>query len=150
MKIHTGLAAMSQPFSFFREPPNVVHEFTESIVIGRKGSVPTDDIQTDPALSLFKMFGDHKATVYADGIERGIAYTMPKGPPSDYGDFRDANIMLLHAKSKFRPFTIGLPYGVKVQPYEWEGKKIYPFTTWTSYQEPSIGYVSAIGHMINF
>ena len=26
MKIHTALAVMSQPFSFFREPPNVVHD----------------------------------------------------------------------------------------------------------------------------
>ena len=28
--------------------------------------------------------------------------------------------------------------------------KTYPWTTWTGYDEPSIGYVSAIGHLINY
>ena len=150
MKIHTALAAMSQPFSFFREPPNVVHEFMEMVVIGPKGHVPTDDIQTDPALTLFKMFGSTPGTVFAEGSAKDIAYQMPAGPPGDYGEFRDANIMLLHTKSKYRPFTVGLPYGVQVQPYGWEKNKTYPFATWTGYGEPSIGYVSAIGHLINY
>ncbi len=82
MKIHTVLAAMSQPFSFFREPPNVVHEFMETVVIGPKGHVPTDDIQTDPTLTLFKMFGSKPCTVFADGSAKDTAYTMPAGPPS--------------------------------------------------------------------
>ena len=150
MKIHTALAAMSQPFSFFREPPNVVHEFMETVVIGPRGHVPTDDIQTDPTLTLLKMFGSKPGTVFANGSARDIAYKMPAGPPGDYGEFRDANIMLLHTKSKFRPFTIGLPYGVQAQPYGWEKNKVYPFTTWTGYSEPSIGYVSAIGHLLNY
>jgi hypothetical protein len=150
IKIHTALAAMSQPFGFFREPPNVVHEFMESVVIGPKRHVPTDDIHTDPAISLFKMFGSKPRSVHAGGMAKEIAYQMPAGPPADYGDFRDANIMLIHAKSKYRPFTIGLPYGVKVQPYGWEKNKTYPFATWTGYNEPSIGYVSAIGHMVNY
>jgi hypothetical protein len=44
MKIHTALAAMSQPFGLFREPPNGVHEFMELVVIGPRDHVPTDDI----------------------------------------------------------------------------------------------------------
>jgi hypothetical protein len=150
MRIHTALAAMSQPFSFFREPPNVVHEFMETIVIGPKGHVPTDDIATDPTLTLFKMFGTKPGTIFAGGSAKDIACKMPAGPPGDYGEFRDANIMLLHTKSKYRAFTIGLPYGVQVQPYGWEKIKTYPFATWTGYDEPSIGYVSAIGHLINY
>lgn len=62
MKIHTALAAMSQPFGFFREPPNVVHEFMTSVVIGPRGHVPTEDIHIDPAISLFKMFGSKART----------------------------------------------------------------------------------------
>jgi hypothetical protein len=150
MKIHTGLAAMSQPSSFFREPPNVVHEFMETIVIGQKGHVPTDDIETKPTLTMFKMFGSKPGTIFADGRAKDIAYAMPAGPPGDYGEFRDGNIMLLHTKSKYRAFTIGLPYGVQATPYGWEDIRKYPWTTWTGYDEPSIGYVSAIGHILNY
>ncbi len=149
MKIHTALATMSQPFSFFREPPNVVHEFMETIVIGPRGNVPTDDIHTDPALTLIKMFGVKPGLVFPGGSSKKIAYRMPGGPPADYGDYRDANIMLLHTKSKYQHFTVGLPYGVQVQPYGWEDNKEYPFATWTGYDDLTIGYVSAIGHMIN-
>lgn len=149
MTIHTALAAMSQPFSFFREPPNVVHEFMETIVIGPKGHVPTDDIRTDPTLTLFKMFGSEPGTIFANGSEMDITYQMPDRPPGDYGEFRDANIILLHTKSKYRHFTIGLPYGVLAQPYGREEIQDFPFTTWMGYDEPSIGYVSAIGHLLN-
>lgn len=122
----------------------------ESIVIGPRGHVPTDDIQTNPALSLFKMFGNSNGEMFADGARQDIAYQMPDGPPKDYGDFRDANIMLINAKSQFRLFTIGLPYGVKASPYGWEKNRTYPFATWTGYSEPSIGYISAMGHLINY
>ena len=105
--------------------------------------------KTNPALSLFKMFGNDNGTVFPGGEKMDIAYQMPAGPPKDYGDFRDANIMLLHAKSQYRPFAIGLPYGVRVSPYGWEKNRTYPFATWTGYDEPGIGYISAIGHIIN-
>jgi hypothetical protein len=150
MRIHTGLAAMSQPTGFFREPPQVVHEFMESIVIGPRGHVPTDDLNTGPALSLFKMLGNSNGEVFAAGARQDVAYQMPDGPPKDFGDFRDANIMFIHAKSQYRPFTIGLPYGARVSPYGWEDNRKYPFATWTGYKEPSIGYISAIGHLINY
>jgi hypothetical protein len=150
MTIHTGLAAMSQPFGFYREPPNVVHEFMETVVIGSTGHVPTDDLDTTPTLTLFKMFGNQPGKVYAEGLRRDIDYKLPTGPPADFGEFRDANIMLVHTKSQYKPFTIGLPYGVAVMPYGWEENRAFPFTTWTGYPEPSIGYIAAIGHMVNW
>lgn len=150
MTIHTALAAASQPFGFYREPPNVVHEFMETVVIGPKGHQPTDDIETTPALTLFKMFGNQPGKVYAEGLSQDIDYTLPQGPPADYGVFRDANIMLVHSKSRYKPYTIGLPYGVSVTPYGWENNRDYPFTTWTGYREPSIGYIAALGHMVNW
>ncbi len=150
MTIHTGLASKSQPFGFYREPPTVVHEFMESVVIGPVGHVPIDDMNTQAAITLFKMFGRRPGQVFPEGQSEDVSYTMPQGPPDDFGDFHDANIMLLNSKSKFRPFTIGLPYGVSVQPYGWEDNQEFPFTTWTGYDDPSIGYVSAIGHMVNW
>jgi hypothetical protein len=149
MKVHSALAVMSQPYGYFREPPNVVHEFMETVIIGAQGHVPTDDIRTDPTLTLYKMFGNSPRVVYADGTAMDVAYQMPAGPPADYGDFRDANCMLVHTKSKYRPFTIGLPYGVRALPYSWEADRTYPFATWTGYREPSIGYVSALGRLVN-
>jgi hypothetical protein len=150
MTIHTALAAASQPFGFYREPPNVVHEFMETVVIGPKGHQPTDDIETSPTLTLFKMFGNQPGKVYAEGLSQDIDYAFPEGPPADFGEFRDANIMLVHSKSQYKPYTIGLPYGVSVAPYGWEDNRDFPFTTWTGYSEPSVEYVSALGHMVNW
>lgn len=102
------------------------------------------------------MFASNPGVVYPRGQKRDIAYPRRsglwsrKGPPQDYGDFRDANIMLLHTKSKYKPFTIGLPHGVKVKSYGYKADKRYPFATWTGYEEPSIGYISALGHMLNY
>lgn len=150
MMIHTGLASKSQPFGFYREPPSVVHEFMESVVIGPAGHVPFDDLNMEGAITLFKMFGRRPGDVFPEGRSQDVSYTLPEGPPGDFGDFHDANIILINSKSKFRPFTIGLPYGVSVQPYGWEDNRDFPFTTWTGYDDPSIGYVSAIGHMVNW
>lgn len=150
MKIHTGLASVSQPFGFYREPPNVVHEFMETVVIGPRGHIPIDDIESSPTLTLIKMFGNQPGKVFAEGIQNAIDYKLPDGPPSDFGDFRDANIMLVHSKSVYKPFTIALPYGVTATPYGWEDDKRYPFTTWTGYRDPEIGYISALGHLVNW
>jgi hypothetical protein len=148
MKIYTGLAAMSQPFGFNREPPQIVHEFMESIVIGAPGHVPTDDIDT-ACLTLYKMVDNNGGGFYQQGRGTTISYSPF---PEDFGDFRDANIMLINSKSKYKAFTIGMPYGVRVKPYGLESrhKSIYPFQTWTGYSEPSIAYIAAIGHMLNY
>jgi hypothetical protein len=148
MRIYTGLAAMSQPFGFNREPPQIVHEFMESIVIGAPGHVPTDDIDT-ACLTLYKMVDNNGGGFYQQGRGTTISYSPF---PEDFGDFRDANIMLLNSKSEYKPFTIGMPYGLRVKPYGLEGKRkpLYPFQTWTGYSDPSIAYIAAIGHMLNY
>jgi hypothetical protein len=56
--------------------------------------------------------------------------------------------MLLNLKSKYKPFTIGMPYGVRVQPYMPEDDLPHVFQTW-GYSERR-GYTSSLGHMLNF
>ncbi len=144
MKIYTGLAPVSRPFGFDREPPSTVHEFMESVVIGEPGHIPTDDIETD-ALTLFKMFGGHSE----DLIDEGISTTISFDPyPDDYGEFRDANIVLFNLKSTYKPYIIGMPYGVRMQPYMPEDDLPFVFQTWGN--PPEDGYASAFGHIINY
>jgi len=74
--------------------------------------IPTDDIEIN-ALILYRMFGGHAGSF----IEEGISTSIPFNPyPEDFGDFRDANIMLINLKSEYKPFIIGMPYGVRIQP----------------------------------
>ena len=40
MKIYTGLAPISRPFGFDREPPRTVHEFMEAVVKGEPEQGP--------------------------------------------------------------------------------------------------------------
>jgi hypothetical protein len=137
MRIYTGLASMSRPFGFNREPPKVVHEFMESVVIGRPGNKPIDDIDIN-ALTLIRLIGDHTEDIYPEGLSTRISY---KSYPEDFGNFRDANIMFVHLKSKYRPFTIGRPYGTRVQPYKPEGSLPFVFQTWDCDREDGyIGY----------
>lgn len=77
----------------------------ESIAIGKPGQVPTDDIDTR-AQTLFKMFGNHSGQVIPNGLRKTITFSKSL---RDFGDFRDANVMLINAKSADKPFTIGLP-----------------------------------------
>jgi len=144
VKIYTGLAPRSRPFGFDREPPEVVHEFMESAVLGAPGHKPTDDIDIE-ALTLIKMVGEHCEVLIPGGESGKISY---KPYPKGFGEFRDANIMVVNIKSRFKPFTIGLPYGVRIQPYMPEDDLPYVFQTWG--YSPNRGYSSALGHIINF
>jgi len=144
MKIYTGLAPVSRPFGFDREPPNVVHEFMELNVRGLPGHKPTDDIEIE-ALTLIRLLGDHTEHLLAEGESTTISY---KPYPKGFGEFRDAGIILLNLKSEYKPFTIGMPYGVRVQPYAPEGDLPLVFQTW-GYSERR-GYSTSIGHMLNF
>jgi hypothetical protein len=144
MRIYSGLASVSRPFGFDREPPNVVHEFMELNVQGPPGHKPTDDIEIG-ALTLIRLLGAHTENLIEDGISTTISF---KPYPEDFGEFRDANIMLLNLKSEYKPFTIGMPYGVRVQPYWPEGDLPLVFQTW-GYSK-NRGYSSSIGHMLNF
>jgi hypothetical protein len=144
MRIYTGLASVSRPFGFDREPPNVVHEFMELNVQGPPGHKPTDDIEIG-ALTLIRLLGAHTGIPIEDGKSTTISF---KPYPEDFGDFRDANVMLLNLTSEYKPFTIGMPYGVRVQPYWPEDDLPLVFQTWG--YSPNRGYSSSIGHMLNF
>ncbi|MEJ2163678.1 MAG: hypothetical protein P8X60_10330, partial [Robiginitalea sp.] len=144
MRIYTGLAPVSRPFGFDREPPSTVHEFMESVVIGQKGHVPTDDIEID-ALTLIKMFGGHSEELIEEGISTNITFDPY---PEDYGEFRDANVVLFNLKSEYKPFIIAMPYGVRMQPYMPEDDLPFVFQTWGN--PPDEGYATAFGHIINY
>jgi len=144
MKIYTGLAPVSKPFGSDRVPPGVVHEFTETSVNGQPGHKPTDDIEID-ALTLIRLFGDHSKLTLREGISKTISY---KPHPKGFGDFRDASIVLINLKSQYKPFTIGMPYGVRVQPYWPKGDLPHVFRTW--HYSPERGYGTPLLHMINY
>jgi hypothetical protein len=144
MRIYSGLAPVSRPFGFDRRPPNVVHEFMELNVRGLPGHKPTDDIEIE-ALTLIRLLGEHTEDLLEEGLSTKISY---KPYPEDFGEFRDASIILLNLKSEYKPFTIGLPYGVRVQPYLPEDELPLVFQTW-GYSERR-GYSSSLGHMLNF
>jgi len=138
VRIYTGLAPRSRPFGIDRDPPKVVHEFMEAAVIGNRGTVPTDLIETN-ALTLVRLMGDHTNRYLPRGKSATISYDpYPKG----FGDFRDANIMLVNLKSQYKPFTIAMPYGCRVSPYMAEGDLPHIFQTW--------GNTSALGHIVNY
>ena len=144
VKIYTGLAFRSRPFGFDREPPAAVHEFMESAVIGAPEHLPKDDIEIG-ALTLIKMVGGHSETIIPGGASKTIHF---KPYPDDFGDFRDASIMVVNLKSRFKPFTIALPYGVRIQPYMPEDDLPHIFQTWGN--PPEEGYATAFGHILNF
>jgi hypothetical protein len=144
VKIYTYFAPVSKPFGFDREPPMVVHEFMESAVLGQPGHKPTDDIDIE-AYTLIKMMGEHCEFVIPGGESGKISY---KPYPKGFGEFRDANIMVVNTKSRFKPFTIALPYGCRIQPYNPEDELPHVFQTWG--YSPDRGYSTALGHILNF
>lgn len=144
MRIYTGLASVSRPFGFDRQPPNVVHEFMELNVSGPPGHKPTDDIEIE-AFTLIRLIGDHTEKILDEGISKTFSY---KPYPDGFGEFRDASIILCNLTSPYKPFTIGMPYGVRVQPYAPEDDLPHVFQTW-GYSKRR-GYSSSLGHMLNF
>jgi hypothetical protein len=143
MKIYTGLAPMSKPFGFNRTPPNMVSEFMETIVQAPKGVAGKDLIETD-AITLVRTFGYHSEIRLSEPQSKKISYDPY---PTDFGDFRDANIMLVNLKSEYKPYTIAMPYGVRVQPYQQGGD--YQYFTPRSRDETR-GFRRAIGHFLNY
>lgn len=142
-KVYTGLAPVSRPFGFNRIPPRVVHEFMESVVYGQPGHKPTDDIDIE-AVTLVRLFGNHPADPLPQPLSTKINYQTAQG----FGEFRDANIMLINLKSEYKPFTIGMPYGVYVKPYAIGGNYPHVFMTWDYSEER--GHKTPIGHMVNY
>jgi hypothetical protein len=62
MTIYTGLASRCLPLGFNCEPPDVVHEFVETMVIGPAGHQPLDDIDAG-VITAIKLFGNHSGLV---------------------------------------------------------------------------------------
>jgi len=144
VRIYTGLAGQSltvtdelfDGIAPMREiPPMVVHEFHEEFVFGQDGRLPEDDISSSP-LTLIKM----------DGREKIVSY---KPYPKDYGEFADANIKLVNLRSRFRPYTIFMPYGLENEPYPPEGELPHIVQTWPRYPKDE-GYSASIGHSLNW
>lgn len=146
VKLYTGLAGMSLPYGTFPKVPNVTHQFMTACVIGPQGHVPTDDINTN-ALTLGKTWGNATAQVIALGTNTTISYSPYS---ADFGAWRDCNYMLINSKSTYKPFVIGLPYGMRTEPFSLATNSTSPlFQTWTNYYSVP-GYVSALGRMINY
>jgi hypothetical protein len=62
VKIYTGLASRSLPFGFDREPPQVIHEFMEAMVLGEKRHQPQDDIE-EGGITLIRTVGDNSEAI---------------------------------------------------------------------------------------
>lgn len=144
VKIYTGLAPRSRPFGIDHDPPQVVHEFEEAMILGKPGHLPTDDIETN-ALTLIRLIGGHVNRYLPDGESATISY---KPYPNGFGNLRDGHIMLINLKSKYKPYTIGLPYGCRTSPYWPEGKLPHIFQTWGN--PPKEGYSSSLCNMANY
>jgi len=143
MKIYTGLAPMSKPFGFNRVPPNMVTEFMETIVQAPHGLTGKDLIEKD-AITLIRTFGYHSEIRLREPQSKTISYDPY---PTDFGEFRDANIMLVNLKSEYKPYTIAMSYGVRVQPYMHDPD--YKFFEARSRDETR-GFRRAIGHFLNY
>lgn len=146
MKIFTGLAPMALPFGYARTPPKVVYEFVESAVQGLPGHMPTDDIEL-AALTLVRLIGDHTEIFLPEGRATTVSY---KPYPEAFGDWRDANILLVNLKAKYKPFTIGLPYGVRIQPYLPDGPLRYVFDTFGWTPGTNRPYFTSLAHLLNY
>ncbi|MSR55779.1 MAG: hypothetical protein EXS09_21255 [Gemmataceae bacterium] len=144
VKIYTGLAARSLPFGSDREPPRVIHEFMEAMVLGKKGRTPQDDIEND-AVTLIKTVGDYSEDIIPEGKAKTFSFTPY---PRDFGEFSSANILVVNLKSRYKPFTIAMPHGVRTQPYKRDNSLVDGFQVWGPGEHRS--YTVPIGHMINY
>jgi len=144
VKIYTRLASHSLPFGFDREPPRVVHEFMEAMVLGKKGHTPKEDIEDD-AITLIKTVGEYSEDIIAEGKAKKFSFTPY---PRDFGEFSSANILVVNLKSRYKPFTIAMPYGIRTQPYKRDDPLINGFQVWGD--PPRTSYTVAFGHMVNY
>ena len=147
-KVYTFYAAESRPFGWKRTPPNYIHEFQEIMFKGQPGHLPEDDIETE-ALTLIKMNGDCSTVSYDP-------YPIHQRPTEEelyasFGEFRDANIVVVNTKSEYRPFVIARPDDVTVSPYAPDELPLpRVFQSWPRTPDPSRGYGTALGHIINW
>lgn len=144
VRIYTGLADRSLPFGTDREPPRVIHEFMEGMVLGRKGRTPEQDIEQE-AVTLIRTIGDHSEDVLRNGQSRTFSY-LPV--PRDFQGFSNANILIARLKAAFRPFVIAMPYGVRAQPYKPDSPDAKGFQVWGT--PPESDYTVPLAHLINY
>ena len=143
VRIYSGVASQSltvtdQSFDgapASREiPPMVVHEFQEDFIFGLDGHIPTDDIDKAPI-----------TLIYPDATHKTFSYEpYLKG----FGDFTLANIKVINTKSRYKPFTISMPYGIKNETYPPEGDLPFVFQTWGGHDDE--GYSTSLGHTLNW
>ncbi|MEI6537602.1 MAG: hypothetical protein WCN98_19825, partial [Verrucomicrobiaceae bacterium] len=51
-------------------------------------------------------------------LAEGTIKTFASTPyPRDFGEFSSANILVVNLHSRYKPFTIAMPYGIRPQPY---------------------------------
>jgi hypothetical protein len=150
-KVYTGLTQQSKPFGYNRRPPNVIHEFMEAAVWGQPGRVPTDDVETE-ALTLVRLVGGYAENMLHEGESKTVSF-VPY--PKDFGDFRDAHIMVINLKSEYKPFVIASPFGARAQPYvvDWDINPEKVFVAWgmEDYGEPPEDFfITELGHILSY
>ncbi|MHC4465892.1 MAG: hypothetical protein ACYSYW_04990 [Planctomycetota bacterium] len=150
-KIYTGLTQQSLPFGYNRRPPNVIYEFMEAAVWGQPGRLPIDDVETE-ALTLVKLVGGYTENMFEKGQSKTISF-VPY--PKDFGDFRDAHIMIINLKSQYKPFVIASPFGTRAQPYvvDWKINPEKVFVAWgmeDHSEPPEEFFITELGHIINY
>lgn len=100
------------------------YEWQETIVINGPGQRPEDNIQPD-ALTLVNMAGESKT--YHWEPKTGTSFSFPHGP-STLDEPSDANIQVVHLKSKENPFQIVWPRGLSHNTYN--GEQSYSMFEW--------------------
>lgn len=101
------------------------HEWQETIIINGPGQRPEDNIQPD-ALTLENMAGDTHTYHWAPKADPS-SFAYPQGPPQ-LDSPKDANIQIVHLKSKENPFQIVWPRGVSHDTYN--GEQSYSMFEW--------------------
>lgn len=100
------------------------HEWQESIVINNPGQMPEDNIEPD-ALTLKNMAGESYTYHWQPKTEKTFDY--PRGP-MELNKPANANIQIVHLKSKENPFEVVWPKGVSMTTYN--DTKSYSMFEW--------------------
>jgi hypothetical protein len=101
------------------------HEWQETIVINNPGQMPEDNIEPD-ALTLKNMAGE--SVTYHWQPKTGKQFDFPKGPPDKLDKPANANIQIVHLKSKENPFEVVWPKGNSMSTYS--DTKSYSMFEW--------------------
>jgi hypothetical protein len=111
--------------------------------------LPTDDVETE-ALTLVRLVGAYSENMLHEGESKTISFKLY---PKDFGDFRDAHIMVINLKSQYKPFVIASPFGARAQPYVVDWKVKGTFVAWDMEdygQPPEDFFITELGHLINY